>query len=110
MSPLQNLCNWSPQTLFDGVLCVATVTEALALVYLYKLEKRQDERNTRVELPVRFYDDGPTNQEGAPRGPCQPMIEVMNCSATSAYINEVTLEAETEKGTKKAANYKIQSF
>ncbi|MGD1155399.1 MAG: hypothetical protein ABSA41_06170 [Terriglobia bacterium] len=74
---------------------------------LYKLERRQDERDTRVELPIRLYEYWPENEEGAPTGPCQPMIEVMNCSATSVYIKDVDLEAESENGAKKAVNEKI---
>jgi hypothetical protein len=106
MLALRILPDWKPQTWFDLVLCIATGVEAAALWFLYKLERRQDERNTRVELPIRMYEYTPEDEEGAQTGPSQPMIEVMNCSATSVYIEEVILETESENGAKKGANYK----
>jgi hypothetical protein len=106
MIALRILPEWGPQTWFDLVLCIATGVEAAALWFLYKLERRQDERNTRVELPIRMYEYTPVNKEGMQTDPSQPMIEVMNCSATSVYIEEVMVEAESENGTKNGANDK----
>lgn len=99
------LPDWSPQTWFDLVLCIATLVEAVALWFLYKLERRQDKRNTRVELPIRLYEYTPENEDGAQTGPAQPMIEVMNCSATAVYIEKVRVQSEIENRPTATATY-----
>jgi len=59
MLALRILPDWSPQNWFEFVLCIATVVEACALWFLYRLERRQDKRNTRVELPIRSTNTSP---------------------------------------------------
>jgi hypothetical protein len=97
------LPHWSPQYWFDLVLSIATAVEAAALWFLYTLERRQDDRNTRVELPIRLYDSTFRDEEGNPTCPPQPMLEVTNCAATAVYIEQVRLELEVQNARAAAA-------
>jgi hypothetical protein len=92
----QLLPHWSPQTWFDLLLTVATSVEAAALWFLYTLERRQDGRNTRVDLPIRPYESTFPDNEGNPTCPAQPLLEVTNCAATAVYIEQVRLELEVQ--------------
>src|SRR6266699_2572455 len=96
MSAVWIFAHWDVHTWFDLLLCLATVVEAGALLFLYRLERRQDERDTRVELPIRLYESDFPDQDGTPTCWPQALIEVMNCSATAVYIEKVGLEAEIE--------------
>lgn len=103
MQALHLLPHWSSQYWFDLILSAATAVEASALWLLYRLERQQDKRNTRVELPIRLYESMPKDDEGNQTGPIQPLLEVTNCAATAVYIEKVTLELELQNGRTAAA-------
>jgi hypothetical protein len=101
------LPDWSPQTWFDFVLCLATGIEACALWLLYRLERRLDERDTRVELPIRLYVTDFPDKEGNPTSGPQRLIEVMNCAAAAVFIDTVTLKMQVQNAQSAATNEKI---
>ena len=107
MQAFPPLPHWSPQTWFDLLLTVATSVEAAALWLLYTLERRQDDRNTRVELPIRPYESTFSDNEGNPTCPPQLLLEVTNCAATAVYIEQVRLELEVQNAQASAAAERV---
>jgi hypothetical protein len=89
------------------LLIVATSVEAAALWFLYTLERRQDERNTRVELPIRLYESTFSDEEGNPTSPPELLLEVTNCAATAVYIEHVRLELEVQDAQALAAAERV---
>jgi hypothetical protein len=79
-----------PETWLTGAVAIAALIEAWALVKLYELERRQDERNTRVDL---FIDLGRAYSDAEDAVPTQNLL-LTNFSTAAIYVEKIAIEVE----------------